>query len=77
MDIHDCSVDKVFAFIQGSYSFVYFWQALSWAYYFFLQIIEEQHKMAHFLRDIQEMGSHAVDIYDYLLAGFGEWAGQT
>lgn len=33
--------------------------------------------MAHFLRDIKEMGSHAVDIYDYLLAGGGEWAGRT
>lgn len=25
-DIHYCSVDKVFAFIQRSYFFVYFWQ---------------------------------------------------
>lgn len=25
------------------------------------------------LRGIQEMGSHAVDIYDYLLAGVGKW----
>lgn len=24
------------------------------------------------LRGIQEMGSHAVDIYDYLLAGVGK-----
>ncbi|CAF95834.1 unnamed protein product [Tetraodon nigroviridis] len=28
--------------------------------------------MANLLRDIQELGSHAVDIYDYLLAGVGE-----
>lgn len=33
--------------------------------------------MANLLRGVQEMGSHAVDIYDYLLAGVGEWADKT
>lgn len=28
--------------------------------------------MANVLQGIQEIGSHAVDIYDYLLAGFGK-----
>lgn len=33
--------------------------------------------MANLLQTVQEMGSHAVDIYDYLLAGVGECANKT
>lgn len=28
------------------------------------------------LQEIQEIGSHAMDIYDYLLAGIGKWLTQ-
>lgn len=30
--------------------------------------------MANMLQRIQEIGSHAVDIYDYLLAAAGEYS---
>ena len=39
----------------------------------FSQIIgQQQYTMANVLQGIKEIGSHAVDIYDYLLAGFGK-----
>lgn len=45
---------------------------LTMSFVVFVQIIgTQQYKMANMLQGIQEIGSHAMDIYDYLLAGLG------